>query len=147
MIVITKIVFKICQYCPHNAKLQVPENCPFVLTSPRSLQACQLAGIKVRFCQHKDHHHHHHYHYHHHHHHWPCLHNNQDDDQYDHHKPVIEKERLGSRLQFDPFSVSHPTQDDANRHRALCRKVNLMTAAIILANIVNICAIKMRNFS
>jgi len=25
---------------------EVPENCPFVLTSPRSLQACQLAGIK-----------------------------------------------------------------------------------------------------
>ena len=45
--------------------------------------------------------------------------NNQDDDQYDHHKPVIEKERLGSRLQFDPFSVSRPTQNEANRHRAL----------------------------
>ena len=71
------IVIKICQYCPHNAKLQVPENCPFVLTSPRSLQACQLAGIKVRFCQHENHHHHHLL---------ACLHNNQNEDQYDHHK-------------------------------------------------------------
>ena len=26
----------------------VPEDCPFVLTSPRSLQACKLLGIKVR---------------------------------------------------------------------------------------------------
>ena len=59
----------------HNHR-QVPENCPFVLTSPRSLQACQLAGIKVGFCHHFTHNHHrwrhhhrhrHHRHRHHHH--------------------------------------------------------------------------------
>ena len=27
---------------------QVPENCPFVLTSPRSLEACRRAGVQVR---------------------------------------------------------------------------------------------------
>ena len=26
---------------------EVPENCPFVLTSPRSLEACRRAGVQV----------------------------------------------------------------------------------------------------
>ena len=31
-----------------DANHQVPENCPFVLTSPRSLEACRRAGVQVR---------------------------------------------------------------------------------------------------
>ena len=26
----------------------VPENCPYVLTSPRSLEACRIVGVRVR---------------------------------------------------------------------------------------------------
>ena len=26
----------------------VPENCPYVLTSPRSIEACKIVGIRVR---------------------------------------------------------------------------------------------------
>ena len=26
---------------------QVPDDCPFVLTSPRSLEACKLVGVRV----------------------------------------------------------------------------------------------------
>ena len=33
---------------------QVPENCPFVLTSPRSLEACRRAGVQVRIWSHWD---------------------------------------------------------------------------------------------
>ena len=30
-----------------NIESEVPENCPFVLTSPRSLEACRRAGVQV----------------------------------------------------------------------------------------------------
>ena len=31
-----------------NIESEVPENCPFVLTSPRSLEACRTAGVQVK---------------------------------------------------------------------------------------------------
>ena len=33
-----------------NIESEVPENCPFVLTSPRSLEACRRAGVQVGCC-------------------------------------------------------------------------------------------------
>ena len=38
----------ICNKINKDANHQVPENCPFVLTSPRSLEACRRAGVQVR---------------------------------------------------------------------------------------------------